>query len=322
MGAKDAMAELNKSFGAGTVWGPGETQALGLEFISTGLLSLDLISGGGYPKGRIIEIYGPEASGKSTLALMGCAEAQKLGIQVAYIDMEHALDLGLADIMGVDTNNWYVSQPNSGEQCGSIVEALIASGEIGFAVVDSVAAMVPQAELEGEVGDATMGAQARMMGQIIRKLTPLVSRTKTAVIFINQLRMKIGVMYGNPETTPGGNALKYAASVRFDVRRGTPIKDKDQVIGATTRCKVIKTKQAPSYKSVEFPLIYGHRPDPMFDLVTVALEKKVLTQAGPYIKLDGESIGQGVAKAAARIKETPELHERILTAVKGAKGCH
>lgn len=320
MGLKESLAALSKTYGNEVVRVMGETDVKAIDVIPTGLASLDLALGcGGYPRGRIVELYGPESSGKSTLALMACAEAQKMGVLVAYIDAEHALDPALATIMGVDVDKLLFSQPECGEHCVEIIRSLVSSGDVGMIVMDSVAAMVPRAELEGESGDSAMGVHARLMSQATRVLIDPVAKTNTLLMFINQIRMKIGVMYGNPETTTGGLALKFASSIRIDVRRSTPIKEGDLVIGALTKCKVVKNKLAPPYRSVEFNLIYGQRPDAIEDLVAVAIAKQILTKAGAYVKLGDVTLGQGVEKTVANLKDSPEIIEKIKVAVKEAK---
>ena len=289
-----AISQIDQNFGKGSVMRLGQQQALDVEAISTGSLSLDLALGiGGLPKGRIIEIYGPESSGKTTLALQVVAEAQKAGGICAFVDAEHAMDPVYAKKLGVKTEELLNSQPDTGEQALEITDTLIKSGSVSVLVVDSVAALTPKAELEGEMGDHHVGLQSRLMSQALRKLTGSVSKSNTMVIFINQIRMKIGVMFGNPETTSGGNALKFYSSVRMDIRRIGAIKDKDQIIGNSTRVKVIKNKVAPPFKVVEFDLMYGKGISKAGELVDLGAKAGVIEKSGAWYAYKGEKIGQG-----------------------------
>ena len=289
-----AISQIDQSFGKGSVMRLGQQQALDVEAISTGSLSLDLALGiGGLPKGRIIEIYGPESSGKTTLALQVVAEAQKAGGICAFVDAEHAMDPVYAKKLGVKTEELLISQPDTGEQALEITDTLIKSGSVSVLVVDSVAALTPKAELEGEMGDHHVGLQSRLMSQALRKLTGSVAKSNTMVIFINQIRMKIGVMFGNPETTSGGNALKFYSSVRMDIRRIGAIKDKDQIIGNSTRVKVIKNKVAPPFKVVEFDLMYGKGISKVGELIDLGTKAGVVEKSGAWYAYKGEKIGQG-----------------------------
>ena len=289
-----AISQIDQNFGKGSVMRLGQQQALDVEAISTGSLSLDLALGiGGLPKGRIIEIYGPESSGKTTLALQVVAEAQKAGGICAFVDAEHAMDPVYAKKLGVKTEELLISQPDTGEQALEITDTLIKSGSISVLVVDSVAALTPKAELEGEMGDHHVGLQSRLMSQALRKITGSVSKSNTMVIFINQIRMKIGVMFGNPETTSGGNALKFYSSVRMDIRRIGAIKEKDQIIGNSTRVKVIKNKVAPPFKVVEFDLMYGKGISKLGELIDLGTKAGVVEKSGAWYAYKGEKIGQG-----------------------------
>jgi recombination protein RecA len=280
--------------------------------VSTGAISLDIALGvGGFPRGRIIEIYGPESSGKTTLALHAIAEAQKAGGICAFVDAEHAVDIGYARKLGVRTDDLLISQPDTGEQALEIVETLVRSGAIDVLVIDSVAALVPKAELEGEMGDAHMGVQARLMSQALRKLTGTISKSQTIVIFINQIRMKIGVMFGNPETTTGGNALKFYATLRLDIRRIGAIKDGDNVIGNRTRVKVVKNKVAPPFKEVEFDIMYGQGISREGDLLDLASEENVVEKSGTWFSFEGERIGQGREQAKGFLREHPAILQKI-----------
>ena len=283
-----------------------------VECIPTGSISIDYALGiGGMPRGRVVEIYGPESSGKTTLALQVIAEAQKAGGMAAFVDAEHALDAQYAQKLGVDLENLLVSQPDNGEQALEIVEVLIRSGGVDVVVVDSVAALVPKAEIEGEMGDAQMGLQARLMSQALRKLTGVVSKSKTTLIFINQLREKIGVMFGNPETTTGGRALKFYASVRIDIRRIASIKDGDQVIGGRTRVKVVKNKMAPPFREAEFDIMYGEGISREGDLLDLAVEKRIIEKSGAWFAYAGERLGQGRENAKQFLKENPDIRQII-----------
>jgi len=308
-----ALAALEKSYGKGAIMrlDAGQvTQAI--EAISSGSLGLDLALGiGGVPRGRIIEIYGPESSGKTTLTLHVAAEAQKAGGTVVFIDAEHALDLNYAARLGVDTQKLLVSQPDSGEQALDIVETLVRSNAVDLVIVDSVAALVPQAELDGEMGDSLPGLQARLMSQAMRKLTAAVSKTKTTVIFINQLRMKIGVMFGSPETTAGGNALKFYCSVRLDIRRIGAIKEKEEVIGNRTRVKVVKNKVSPPFREVEFDIIYNEGISQVGEIVDLGVDHGIVDKAGAWYTFRGERIGQGRENTKQFLKDHPEMQKEI-----------
>jgi recombination protein RecA len=316
-----AVSTIEKQFGKGSIMRLGAEDKLhtDVETIGTGSLSLDIALGiGGLPKGRIVEIFGPESSGKTTLALQVIAEAQKKGGVVAFVDAEHALDVNYARKLGVNTEDLLISQPDTGEQALEITETLVRSGAIDVLVVDSVAALVPRAEIEGEMGDSHMGLQARLMSQALRKLTGSISRSKTLVIFINQIRMKIGVMFGNPETTTGGNALKFYASVRLDVRRIGALKSGEDVIGNRTAVKVVKNKMAPPFTKVEFDLMYGEGISAEGDVLDLAVTANFIEKAGAWFSYNGERMGQGRDQAKQFLKENPkamvELRERILSA--------
>ena len=309
-----AISSIEKAFGKGSIMRLGNEDALvkDVAAVSTGAVSLDIALGvGGFPRGRIIEIYGPESSGKTTLALHAIAEAQKAGGICAFIDAEHAVDVGYARRLGVRTDDLLISQPDTGEQALEIVETLVRSGAIDVLVIDSVAALVPKAELEGEMGDAHMGLQARLMSQALRKLTGTISKSQTIVIFINQIRMKIGVMFGNPETTTGGNALKFYATLRLDIRRIGAIKDGDNVIGNRTRVKVVKNKVAPPFKEVEFDIMYGQGISREGDLLDLAAEENVVEKSGTWFSFEGERIGQGREQVKAFLREHPAILQKI-----------
>ena len=307
-----AISQIDQNFGKGSVMRLGQQQALDVESISTGSLSLDLALGiGGLPKGRIIEIYGPESSGKTTLALQVVAEAQKAGGICAFVDAEHAMDPVYAKKLGVKTEELLISQPDTGEQALEITDTLIKSGSISVLVVDSVAALTPKAELEGEMGDHHVGLQSRLMSQALRKLTGSVSKSNTMVIFINQIRMKIGVMFGNPETTSGGNALKFYSSVRMDIRRIGAIKDKDQIIGNSTRVKVIKNKVAPPFKVVEFDLMYGKGISKVGELVDLGAKAGIVEKSGAWYAYKGEKIGQGRENAKIFLEKNQKIAVEI-----------
>ena len=312
-----AVSQIERQFGKGAIMKLGEGGIVkDVPVVSTGSLGLDIALGiGGVPRGRVIEIYGPEASGKTTLALQIVAEAQKQGGMGAYIDAEHALDLGYAKKLGVKTDDLLVSQPDHGEQALEIGETLVRSGAIDVLVVDSVAALVPKAEIEGEMGDAHMGLQARLMSQALRKLTGTISRSQTVVIFINQIRMKIGVMFGNPETTTGGNALKFYASVRMDIRRIGALKDGDNIVGGRTRVKVVKNKMAPPFKEAEFDILYGTGISRDGETVDLGSEMGIVEKSGAWYSFGGERIGQGRESAKQFLKEHPETAEQIMTRV-------
>ena len=308
-----AVGQIEKQFGKGSIMRLGQKGAIQpIEAIPTGAISIDFALGvGGVPRGRVVEIFGPESSGKTTLALQVIAEAQKLGGMAAFVDAEHALDASYAQKLGVDLDNLLVSQPDNGEQALEIVEVLIRSNGVDVVVVDSVAALVPKAEIEGEMGDAQMGLQARLMSQALRKLTGVVSKSKTTLIFINQLREKIGVMFGNPETTTGGRALKFYASVRIDIRRIASIKDGDQVIGGRTRVKVVKNKVAPPFREAEFDIMYGEGISREGDLVDLAVEKRIVEKSGAWFAFAGERLGQGRENAKQFLKDNPPVRQAI-----------
>ena len=307
-----AISQIDQNFGKGSVMKLGQQQALDIESVSTGSLSLDLALGiGGLPKGRIIEVYGPESSGKTTLALQVLAEAQKKGGICAFIDAEHALDPIYAKKLGVKTSELLISQPDTGEQALEIADTLIKSGSISVIVIDSVAALTPKAELEGEMGDHHVGLQSRLMSQALRKITGSVSKSNTMVIFINQIRMKIGVMFGSPETTSGGNALKFYSSVRMDIRRIGAIKDKDEIIGNSTRVKIVKNKVAPPFKVVEFDLMYGKGISKTGELVDLGAKAGVVEKSGAWYAYKGEKIGQGRENAKIYLEQNPKIAEEI-----------
>jgi recombination protein RecA len=307
-----AISQIDQNFGKGSVMKLGQQQALDIESVSTGSLSLDLALGiGGLPKGRIIEVYGPESSGKTTLALQVLAEAQKKGGICAFIDAEHALDPIYAKKLGVNTSELLISQPDTGEQALEIADTLIKSGSISVIVIDSVAALTPKAELEGEMGDHHVGLQSRLMSQALRKITGSVSKSNTMVIFINQIRMKIGVMFGNPETTSGGNALKFYSSVRMDIRRIGAIKDKDEIIGNSTRVKIVKNKVAPPFKVVEFDLMYGKGISKTGELVDLGAKAGIVEKSGAWYAYKGEKIGQGRENAKIYLEQNPKVAEEI-----------
>jgi recombination protein RecA len=317
-----ALGQIERAFGKGSIMKLGSREAAtDAEVISTGSLGLDIALGiGGLPRGRIIEIYGPESSGKTTLALHVIAEAQKAGGTCAFVDAEHALDPGYARKLGVNIDELLISQPDAGEQALEITDTLVRSGAIDVLVVDSVAALVPRAELEGEMGDSHMGVHARLMSQALRKLTGSISRSRTMVIFINQIRMKIGVMFGNPETTTGGNALKFYASVRLDIRRIGAIKERESVIGNQTRVKVVKNKMAPPFKVVEFDIMYGEGVSKRGELIDLGVSAGVVEKSGSWFSHDGTRIGQGRENAKTYLKEHPEVAEAIERAIRGNAG--
>ncbi len=307
-----ALNQLEKSYGKGTVMRLGDRPDMNIDAIPTGSLALDAALGiGGVPKGRIIEIYGPESSGKTTLALHILAEAQKLGGEVAFVDAEHALDPVYAAALGVDIDNMLVSQPDTGEQALEITDALVRSGAVDAVVVDSVAALTPRAEIEGEMGDTFVGLQARLMSQALRKLAGTISKTNCVVIFINQLRMKIGVMYGNPETTTGGNALKFYASVRLDVRRTESIKEGGNVVGNKTRVKVVKNKVAPPFREAYFDILYGQGISKWSELVDLAVQMDIIQKSGSWFSMGDERIGQGKESVKAYLIANPEIAESV-----------
>ncbi len=306
-----AQEQINKQFGDGAIRRLGDTTTVDVELFSSGSLSLDLTLGGGYPKGRIIEIYGPESSGKTTLTLHAIAEVQKKGGTAAFIDAEHALDPSYARKLGVDTDNLLVSQPDNGEQALEIAETLVRSNAVDLVVVDSVAALVPQAEIDGDMGDSHMGLQARLMSQALRKLTGIINKSKTTVIFINQIRMKIGVMFGNPETTTGGNALKFYASVRLDIRRTGQIKEGEDIIGNRTKVKVVKNKIAPPFRVAEFDIMYNEGISRTGDVLDLAVQHGVVGKSGAWFDYADAKIGQGREATKKYLKENPKVLEEI-----------
>lgn len=313
-----AMEQIEKQFGKGAIMQLDGGQHMDVETISTGSLSLDIALGGGVPKGRIIEIYGPESSGKTTLSLHVVSEVQKSGGVAAFIDAEHALDPAYAKRIGVDTEKLLVSQPDSGEQALEIVETLVRSNAVDIVVIDSVAALVPQAEIEGDMGDSHMGLQARLMSQALRKLTGIISRSKCTVIFLNQLRMKIGIMFGNPETTTGGNALKFYASVRMDIRRISQIKSADEVLGNRTRVKVVKNKIAPPFREAEFDIMYNQGISREGDVLDLAINKGIMTKAGAWIAYEGNNVAQGREAGKQYLHDNPKILEKIAKEVTAA----
>lgn len=306
-----AIAQITKSFGDGSIMKLGDAKKIDVQLIPSGSLSLDLALGGGYPKGRIIEIYGPESSGKTTLTLHAIAEVQKQGGTAAFIDAEHALDPAYAKRIGVDTANLLISQPDNGEQALEICETLVRSNAVDIIVVDSVAALVPQAEIDGDMGDSQMGLQARLMSQAMRKLTGIISKSKATVIFINQIRMKIGVMFGNPETTTGGNALKFYASVRLDIRRIGQIKEGDNITGNRTKVKVVKNKIAAPFRTAEFDIMYNEGISKVGDVLDLAVQYGIMDKAGAFLKYNGETLGQGREAVKKLFREKPELMQEI-----------
>ena len=317
-----ALSQIERQFGKGSVMRLGKNdKALDVEVISTGSLGLDIALGvGGLPRGRVVEIYGPESSGKTTLALHTIAEAQKKGGICAFVDAEHALDPVYARKLGVNVDDLLISQPDAGEQALEIADTLVRSGAIDVLVVDSVAALVPRAELEGEIGDVQPGSQARLMSQALRKLTASISKSRTMVIFINQIRMKIGVMYGSPETTSGGNALKFYASVRLDIRRIGAIKERDEVVGNQTRVKVVKNKLAPPFKQVEFDIMYGEGVSKTGELIDLGVKAGVVEKSGAWFSFDSQRIGQGRENAKQFLKENPDVAAKIEGAVRQNAG--
>lgn len=311
-----AMEQITKQFGDGAIMKLGESRASDVDLFSSGALSVDLALGGGFPKGRIIEVYGPESSGKTTLTLHAIAEIQKQGGTAAFIDAEHALDPQYAKRLGVDTENLFVSQPDNGEQALEICETLVRSNAVDLVVVDSVAALVPQAEIEGDMGDSHMGLQARLMSQALRKLTGIISRSKCTVIFINQIRMKIGVMFGNPETTTGGNALKFYSSVRVDIRRIGQIKEGDNIIGNRTKVKVVKNKIAPPFRVAEFDIMYNKGISATGDAVDLGVQYGIVGKAGAWFDYKDAKIGQGREAAKKYLQDNPKVMEEIIKKVK------
>ena len=313
-----ALDQIEKQFGKGSIMKLGEAHAQEVECIPTGSISLDLALGGGIPKGRIIEIYGPESSGKTTLTLHAIAEIQKQGGTAAFVDAEHALDPQYAKRLGVNVEELLLSQPDNGEQALEITETLVRSNAVDLIVVDSVAALVPKAEIEGDMGDSHMGLQARLMSQALRKLTGVISRSKATVIFINQIRMKIGVMFGNPETTTGGNALKFYSSVRMDIRRTGQIKQGEEVIGNRTRVKVVKNKIAPPFRQAEFDIMYNQGISRSGDVLDLAAAKEIVEKAGAWYSYEGEKIAQGREAAKKYLEENPKVMQKVAKQVMSA----
>ena len=315
---KLALDQIEKQFGSGSIMRLGDAHKVNVETIPTGALSLDIALGGGLPKGRIIEIFGPEASGKTTVCLHAVAEVQKAGGTAAYVDAEHALDPPYAKRIGVNIDNLLLSQPDSGEQALEVVETLVRSNAVDIIVVDSVAALVPQAEIEGDMGDAQMGLQARLMSQAMRKLTGVISRTKCTVMFVNQLRMKIGIMFGNPETTTGGQALKFYSSVRMDIRRISQIKTAEAVIGSRVRVKVVKNKVAPPFREAEFDIMYNEGISREGDVLDLAATHGVVERSGAWYEYKGEKIAQGREAAKKFLRENPKVFEKIVAETRTA----
>ena len=313
-----ALAQIDRAFGKGSAMKLGSRQAMEIEAVSTGSLGLDIALGiGGLPKGRVVEIFGPESSGKTTLALHAIAEAQKAGGTAAFIDAEHALDPAYAKKLGVDIDELIVSQPDTGEQALEICDTLVRSNAVDVLVIDSVAALVPRAEIEGEMGDTHVGLQARLMSQALRKITGSISRSKCTVIFINQIRMKIGVMYGSPETTTGGNALKFYASVRLDIRRTGQIKERDDIVGNTTRVKVVKNKVAPPFRQVEFDIMYGEGISKTGEILDLGVKAGIVEKSGAWFSCDSIRLGQGRENSKVFLKENPDMANRIEAAIRG-----
>ncbi len=316
-----ALHQIEKSFGKGSIMRLGDSAVLPIEVIPTGSLGLDFALGvGGIPRGRVTEIYGPESSGKTTLALHFISETQKLGGVAAFIDAEHALDANYAKALGVDVDNLLISQPDTGEQALDITETLVRSGAIDIIVIDSVAALVPRAEIEGEMGDAHMGLQARLMSQALRKLTAVISKSKTAVIFINQIRMKIGVMFGNPETTTGGNALKFYATIRLDIRKIASIKEHEEVVGSRTRVRVVKNKVAPPFRETEFDITYGKGISQAGELLDLASDHNIIEKSGAWYSYGSDRLGQGREAARRFLEDNPDINQKILVALREKMG--
>ena len=314
-----ALAQIEKQFGKGTIMRLGEGEVIeDIQVVSTGSLGLDIALGvGGLPRGRVVEIYGPESSGKTTLTLQVIAEMQKVGGQCAFIDAEHALDIQYAQKLGVNLQDLLISQPDTGEQALEIVDSLVRSGAVDLIVIDSVAALTPKAELEGEMGDSLPGLQARLMSQALRKLTAHIKKTNCMVIFINQIRMKIGVMYGSPETTSGGNALKFYASVRLDIRRTGQIKDREDIVGNTTKVKVVKNKVAPPFKQVEFDIMYGEGISKTGELLDLGVKAGLVEKSGSWFSYDSIRIGQGRENSKIWLRENPEMADKLEAAIRG-----
>src|SRR3989339_833855 len=317
--ALEAVAQIKQRFGEGSIMRLGEARTMKVDSVTTGCLSIDLALGvGGMPRGRIIEIFGPESSGKTTLAQHVVAEVQKLGGIAAYVDAEHALDPEYAAKIGVKVDELFISQPDTGEQALEIVETLVRSNGVDIIVIDSVAALTPKAEIEGDMGDSHMGLQARLMSQALRKLAAIVSKSKTTVVFINQIRMKIGVMFGNPETTPGGNALKFYSSIRIEIRRSAQIKQGDQIIGNRTKIKVVKNKVAPPFRTCEFDIMYNEGISRYSDVVNSGVRYGVLTKAGSWFNYGEVRLGQGIEGSRQFIKENPKVEKEIVEKIKAA----
>ncbi len=313
-----ALAQIDRAFGKGSAMKLGSREAMQIEAVSTGSLGLDIALGiGGLPKGRVIEIFGPESSGKTTLALHAIAEAQKAGGTAAFIDAEHALDPGYAKKLGVNIDELIVSQPDTGEQALEICDTLVRSNAVDVLVIDSVAALVPRAEIEGEMGDSHVGLQARLMSQALRKITGSISRSNCTVIFINQIRMKIGVMYGSPETTTGGNALKFYASVRLDIRRTGQIKERDDIIGNTTRVKVVKNKVAPPFRQVEFDIMYGEGISKMGEILDLGVKAGIVEKSGAWFSYDSVRLGQGRENSKVFLRDNPDVAQRLEDLIRG-----
>jgi recombination protein RecA len=312
-----ALAQIDRAFGKGSAMKLGSRETMQVESVSSGSLGLDIALGiGGLPRGRVVEIFGPESSGKTTLALHAIAEAQKAGGTAAFIDAEHALDPAYAKKLGVDINELIISQPDTGEQALEITDTLVRSNAIDVLVIDSVAALVPRAEIEGEMGDSHVGLQARLMSQALRKITGSISRSRCLVIFINQIRMKIGVMYGSPETTTGGNALKFYASVRLDIRRTGQIKDRDEIVGNATRVKVVKNKVAPPFKQVEFDIMYGEGISKVGELLDLGVKAGIVEKSGAWFSYDSVRIGQGRENSKTYLRENPEMAAKLEQAIR------
>lgn len=317
-----ALGQIEKQFGKGAIMRLGDNQAMDIESVSTGSLSIDIALGiGGLPCGRVVEIYGPESSGKTTLTLQVIAEAQKVGKTCAFVDAEHALNPVYAEALGVNIDELLVSQPDTGEQALEICDMLVRSGAVDVVIVDSVAALTPKAEIEGDMGDSHVGLQARLMSQALRKLTGNIKRSNTLVIFINQIRLKIGVMFGNPETTTGGNALKFYSSVRLDIRRIGAIKDGDEIVGNETRVKVVKNKVAPPFKQAEFQIMYGQGISKEAELIDLGVKQKLVEKAGAWYSYNGERIGQGKANVVKYLKEHPEMANDIEARIRAELLC-
>lgn len=313
-----ALSQIEKAFGKGSIMRLGKQEAVEIDAIPTGSVSLDLALGiGGLPRGRIVEIYGPESSGKTTLALHVAAEAQKMGGTCAFVDAEHALDPQYAKKLGVNIDDLLIAQPDAGEQALEIADTLVRSGSIDVVIIDSVAALVPKAELEGEMGDTHVGLQARLMSQALRKFTGSISKSQTLVIFINQIRQKIGIMFGNPETTTGGNALKFYSSVRLDIRRIGSIKDKDEVVGNQTRVKVVKNKVAPPFRVVEFDIMYGQGISKMGEIIDLGVKADIVEKAGAWFSYKGQRVGQGRENAKQFLMDNPDIAKEIEDAIRG-----